>query len=486
MKYGIHLSIFALLCILVIACSVNPVTGKKELSIMSEQQELAAGRNADPAIISQYGLYEDQRLQDFINKKGKEMGAISHRSNLEYNFRILNSSVVNAFAVPGGYVYFTRGIMAHFNNEAEFAGVLGHEIGHVTARHSARQQTSQLLTQVGLIGGMILSKEVRQYGNDAAQLAQLYMLSNSRKHETESDKLGVEYSTKIGYDAHYMGDFFNTLHRLSGGDKGQSIPTFLSTHPDPQDRHGHVHRLADEAQQPGQNYKVNRDAYLNLIDGLVYGEDPREGFAENGRFYHPGLKFQFLLPSQWQMLNTPAQVQMGQKDGEAAMYLGIGSGSTLQEALQKDVTDNKLQVVTSNNKNINGHSALIAQTKLTQQAQDGTTSELSVDLCYIKYGDLIYKFTGVTASQHYGKYQPVFKRTYMSFNKLTDQSKLNRQPEKIKIASVNQNGSLQSAFNRLGVPAKRHEELSVVNGMKLSDQVKAGSKLKILNTYSNK
>src|SRR6476469_8706381 len=138
--------------LLIDACAVNPVTGKKQIVLMSEAQEVAMGQEADPQIIAQYGLYEDKGLQDFINQKGKAMAAISHRPGLNYQFRIVDSEVINAFAVPGGYVYFTRGILAHFNNEAQFTGVLGHEIGHVTARHSAKQQTNAIIGQVGLLG----------------------------------------------------------------------------------------------------------------------------------------------------------------------------------------------------------------------------------------------------------------------------------------------------------------------------------------------
>ncbi|MDH6056225.1 M48 family metalloprotease, partial [Umezakia ovalisporum] len=152
------LSGVALLSLL--ACSRNPVTGKRELILMSQEQEVALGQQSHPSIVATMGLYEDQKLQNFISEKGKAMARISHRPDLPYQFYIVDSPVVNAFAVPGGYVYFTRGIMAHFNNEAEFAGVLGHEIGHITARHSARQQSSQLLTQVGLIGGAILAPDV--------------------------------------------------------------------------------------------------------------------------------------------------------------------------------------------------------------------------------------------------------------------------------------------------------------------------------------
>jgi len=199
---------------LVNTCSRNPVTGKKNISFMSEEREIAIGKQNDPSIVASFGLYGNTKIQSFINTKGQQMAKISHRPHLAYEFKVLDSPVVNAFALPGGYVYFTRGILAHFNNEAEFAGVLGHEIGHVTARHGARQ-----------------------------------------------------YSTKIGYDAHYMADFFQTLSRMQEK-SGQVLPEFLSTHPDPGNRNVRVHKLADEEQAKTNrtNLKVNRDSYLRMID----------------------------------------------------------------------------------------------------------------------------------------------------------------------------------------------------------------------------
>src|SRR5687767_9786873 len=161
---SLHFRVISLsLIFFIAACSVNPVSGKREVSFMSEAQEIQLGAQSDPQIVAQFGLYEDTELQSFINSKGQQMAAISHRPELKWTFRILDSEVVNAFAVPGGYVYFTRGIMGHFNNEAEFAGVLGHEIGHVTARHSAEQYTKSTLANVLLIGGMIVSKEIRAF-----------------------------------------------------------------------------------------------------------------------------------------------------------------------------------------------------------------------------------------------------------------------------------------------------------------------------------
>ena len=196
------------------SCAKNPVTGKRDFMLMSTEQEIAMGQQSDPEIKNYFGLYEDPKLQKFIEEKGQQMAAVSHRKDLKYHFKIVDSPVVNAFAVPGGYVYFTRGIMAHFNNEAEFAGVLGHEIGHITARHSAKQYSNAMLAQIGLAAGMIFSPELAQFGDLASQGVQLLFLKFGRDAESQSDRLGVEYSTKIGYDAQEMAGFFATLDRL--------------------------------------------------------------------------------------------------------------------------------------------------------------------------------------------------------------------------------------------------------------------------------
>ena len=328
-------------------CARNPVTGKRQVVLMSEEQEIAMGKEADPQIVAQFGLYQDQALQAFITEKGKAMAAISHRPNLNYEFKIVDSEVLNAFAVPGGYVYFTRGIMAHFNNEAEFAGVLGHEIGHIAARHSVEQQRNAILGQLGIIAGMIIAPELAQFGEAASQGLGLLFLKFGRDAERESDKLGVEYSSKIGYDAQYMAGFFNVLKRKGEESGSAELPTFLSTHPDPGERNQNVAQLAAEWKQKLNltNPQVNRDAYLKRIEGLIYGEDPKQGYLENNVFYHPELRLQFSIPPQlglskhtaksttciqrWQGVNdidpgTRIVVATGSKYGNAAIQITGG------------------------------------------------------------------------------------------------------------------------------------------------------------------
>ena len=471
-------AVLILAILITVSCAVNPVTGKKELMLLSENQEKALGLESDPGIIASYGLYQDENMQSFINEKGKQMGKISHRPDLDYQFRILDSPVVNAFAVPGGYVYFTRGIMAHFNNEAEFAGVLGHEIGHVTARHSASQYSKQILAQLGLVAGMVVSEDFRQFANIAQTGVGLLFLKFGRDDESQSDQLGVEYSTKIGYDAHEMADFFQTLKRLS--DKsGQQIPTFLSTHPDPADRYNKVHKEAKEwqarPQYTGKNLKVNRDNYLKMIDGLIYGEDPRQGYVENNNFYHPEMLFYYPIPQNWQTVNTPAQVQMAPKDGKAVMILSLSQQKTLREAMQATLEQYQLTQVSSDSRNIGGNSTMTSIADLVNQEQN-TTTRVRVHL--IQYNNLIYQFIGAATLQDFNTYDRYFTRTMEGFRKLTDQSKINVTPEKVMIKAVKRNSTLGQALRDLGTPSDRLSELAILNGMKTSDQVTKGMLIK--------
>lgn len=249
MKKYINICCLVLSFTLINSCARNPVSGKRQVVLMSEAQEIAMGKEADPQIVAQFGLYQDKELQDFITQKGKQMAAISHRPGLAYEFKIVDSEVINAFAVPGGYVYFTRGIMAHFNNEAEFAGVLGHEIGHITARHSVAQQRNAILGQLGLIAGIVIAPELAQFAETASQGLGLLFLKFGRDAERESDKLGVEYSTKIGYDAQQMANFFNTLERKGAESGAAELPNFLSTHPNPGERNATVSKMAAEWKQ---------------------------------------------------------------------------------------------------------------------------------------------------------------------------------------------------------------------------------------------
>lgn len=466
--------------ILLGACSKNPVTGKKQALLMSEEREISLGKQSDPSVVASFGMYPDETLQKFIDTKGQQMAKVSHRPELAFEFKILDSPVVNAFALPGGYVYFTRGILAHFNNEAEFAGVLGHEIGHVTARHGAQQQRNQIFAQVGLIAGVVLAKDVAQFAQQAQQGIQMLLLKNGRDHESQSDELGVLYSTKIGYDSHEMADFFSTLKRLSEKSGAGSIPTFLSTHPDPADRYNEVHRLSDVAQE-GVNkrtLKVNREQYLRMIDGLVYGEDPKQGYVERDVFYHPELKFEFNVPRNWKLQNSPQQVQMAPADGKGMMIFTLAQGASLEAAANQMVQDLQLQVKDRRNGQVNGLSALTIE---SEQTNEQSKQSIRIISTLIKYGELIYVFHGLSSPQDFNNYRSQFNNSMQSFKQLTDQSKINVQPERVKIVTVQQDGTLANALRQAGVATDRFDEFAILNGMQQTDRVTRGTLIKAIS-----
>lgn len=478
MKKYLIISCLSLSFCLINSCARNPVTGKRQVALISESQEIAMGQEADPQIIAQYGLYEDSILQAFINQKGQQMAAVSHRPKLKYTFRIVDSDVINAFAVPGGYVYFTRGIMAYFNNEAEFAGVLGHEIGHITARHSVSQQSKAILTQVGMIGAMIVKPELAQFGEAASQGLGLLFLKFGRDAERQSDDLGVEYSTKIGYDARQMAGFFNTLQRQGEASGAQELPDFLSTHPNPGDRNTAVAKKAAEVQKqtPNAKFIINRNEYLRRIEGLIYGEDPKGGYLENNVFYHPVIKIQFNVPQDWNYQNTPQQVIMAPKDGKAMMFLAQAQGSNLNEAVSATMQAYKLQVVSSRETSVNGLPAVMVEAQ-QQNQQGGVIRTLSY---FIQHNGSIYHMIGAAGAADFNNYSSYFMNTMQSFRNLTDPARINKKAERIRLKTVRQETTLEQALRGFNAPEKRLNELAILNGMALNDKVAAGTMIKLI------
>jgi predicted Zn-dependent protease len=349
----------AVLALVSNSCATNPVTNKSEFMLLSLDDEIAMGKETDPEIIASYGQYEDADLTAYLNAIGKRLGAASHQPKIPYTFKVLDSSVVNAFAVPGGYVYLTRGILAYLNDEAELAGVIGHEVGHIAARHSAQQYSRAQAAQLGLGIGSVLSPTFAKYAGLAEAGISMLFLSFSRENERQADDLGVLYSSKIGFDAHQMANLFVTLERLdpSGGSDG--LPAWFSTHPNPPDRIVAIKKAADEWQKanPKAALAQNRDRYLKQLDGLVFGEDPRRGYVSGQVFYHPELKFQFPVPAGWTVNNTASQVQIYTEDQDAVILLSLTAESTPAAAADAFVSSAEATVISSGAVQVNGMTA---------------------------------------------------------------------------------------------------------------------------------
>jgi predicted Zn-dependent protease len=296
--------------------------------------------------------------QALVRRIGAQMAAKWERPGLPWEFHVLDDAAVNAFAYPGGFIFVTRGLMTHLNSEAELAEVIGHEIGHVTARHSAAQMSQATLAQLGLAGASIFSPQIARYGDLLGTGASLLFLKFGRDDELQADALGFRYSLAQGYDVRESPKVFTTLGRLSGG--AGRVPEWQSTHPDPGNRVQRAEqRIAETPATAFANARVNRPEYLRLLDGMVFGENPRNGFFDRSRFLHPDLRFQLDFPGGWKTSNQPDAVIAVSADHGAQIQLVPGQGTPTQ-ALQGLLQRQGVTVKQSAQTTVNGIPAVIA------------------------------------------------------------------------------------------------------------------------------
>lgn len=469
--------VFVAILVWAISCAVNPVTGKREFMLLTQSDEIALGQQTDQEIVATYGLYEDPQLLGYVSSVGKKLGSLSHRPNLTYQFRILDSPVINAFAVPGGYIYVTRGILSYLNDEAELAGVLGHEIGHVTARHSAAQYSRAQLAQLGLGIGFMVSETFRKYAGLAQFGVGMLFLRFSRDNERQADALGVEYSSKGGWDANHMANFFVTLERLNPGEDRSGLPGWFSTHPNPPDRIAAIKKDAQkwQSQLAGTQFAVNHDQYLQKVDGVLYGEDPRQGYVEGNTFYHPQLKFQFPVPAGWQLNNTPSQVQMFTQQQDAVMLFSLAQEKSPADAANAFVANTKAAVVQSEAVQVSG---LNAQRLIS----DVTTEQgvIRVESYFIQKDNSVFYFHGYTGQAQFANYHSSFSQTMGQFKPLTDPAKINVTPSKLVIKRTTAPATLRSLLQQYGAAADKLEELAIMNEMQLNDTVPANTLIKVV------
>ena len=479
-------SIFSSGCV---SLQTSPVSGNKRVYGYSWSQELEIGKEADSEIIAQYGLYDDEELAAYVDGLGQELLEVSHFNRedtpseykgTDFTFRVLSSSVVNAFALPGGYVYVTRGLLGHLNNEAQLMVVLGHEIGHVAARHASQRAAEQQLGQVAIIGGAVLGQSFGLDGgsilNLSSQTAQLLFLSYSRDDERESDKLGVEYSAMEGYDAAEGGAFFTSLKRISEK-AGVDIPSHLSSHPDPGEREDNIPNMAAGWEEQGYEMdKVNRDGFLNMIDGLMYGENPREGFVQDNMFYHPGIAFEFKVPGGFGVSNQTSAVILYNEAQDAITQFTIDSESASPKASVQAFTGQEgITLVEEGAINVNGFDAY--QAEATAATEDGST--LNIMMSTIDFNGTLFQFLSYTTAEQFSAYKTQFSEIVESLNVLEDESILNIQPVRLKLQRV-QSTSVFSELIPENLPMGIEPlDVAILNQVELTDTIERGTLIKI-------
>ena len=326
-----RLLIISLALSLLAGCAQNPVTGQSDFVMMSEEQEIAIGRQYNEEVIKkQYQVYESKALQDYVNGVGQRLAKQSHRPSLQYRFTVLDSPEINAFALPGGYVYITRGIMAYLNSEAELAAVVGHEIGHVTARHGVRQQSVAQAANIGLTIASIFVPEIgTNIGQNLTNILGGALLSGyGREQELEADRLGAQYLARADYDPQAIISVLRVLKNQElkdaelakqEGREPRRYSGLFATHPDNDTRLKQVVGEADKL-APGAPFE-GRSEFLAATDGLVFNDNSEQGVVRNNRFYHDELGIALQFPETWQVHNLPNALIALSPQGEARLQL---------------------------------------------------------------------------------------------------------------------------------------------------------------------
>ncbi|MEW6750878.1 MAG: M48 family metalloprotease [Candidatus Latescibacterota bacterium] len=473
------------------AISRDPITGERKAFGYTWAQEQELGRQADQQILQQYGAYEDADLQRYVEQLGQRVLAESHLRRPDtpaefrstpFTFRVLDSEIPNAFALPGGYVYVTRGLLAHLNNEAQLAVVLGHEVGHVAARHASERALKQSLGQLGLLGGAILGQEVLggRTGEQILELggaaAQLLFLRFSRDDEREADKLGVEYAARAHYQAGEAAAFFGSLDRLQHT-QGGSIPPWMSTHPEPYSRQERIPELAGGWAATVEMNRVERDGYYEHLKGVVLGQNPRQGFVRDGVFYHPELRFRFDVPGGFALQNTPLQVLMVEANQRAILNFGFAGAkaSAARGAAAAFAKQEGLQVLDSGAARVGRYPAAYVVADVLPQG--GTP--LRVLAYYLEYGGRVLAFVGYSARDAFAQFEAPFLATIRSFAELTDSHILAMQPARVQVVRTPRSAPF-SAFVPQDLPRDQTPEtLAILNQVGLDEVIGEGQPLKL-------
>jgi predicted Zn-dependent protease len=464
---------------------IVPATGERRYLGYTWQQETDIGKQASKEVTSLFGVYGDANLARYVREVGNRVLATSHLRRpgadeqvraTPVTFTVLDSPVINAMALPGGYIYVTRGMLAHLNNEDQLATVIAHEIGHVAARHAARQAWQQQIGQGLLLGGAVLSQSLGLPAGNILNLggmaAQLFLLRYSREDELEADRLGVEYAMAAGYDSREVIGLFQTLDRMQEKE-GQSMPSFLATHPNPGDRIQRIRELTGAARD---SRTANPDTrYLHAVEGLVLGEDPRQGFVQDNVFYHPDLGFRFPIPRGFKAVNQPSQVVMVEGQNRAVLGFTGTAESSAEAAAAKLLSQRGLRVVERGSTRINGFPAVGALAEA--QTQNGQIVTLIT--YFIEYRGKVYQFIGYAPQQLFGSFQSAFLQTIRGFAEIQDSRILARQPVRLTLLRVSRSAPFRELIPRALLAPFTPEEAAILNEVDLNQEISPGKILKI-------
>jgi len=474
MKILLSLILLLTLC----ACSVNPATGKQDFVMMSENQEIAMGKNYHAQVLQQYPLYEDKAIQEYVQKIGDSLSSKSHRPNLFYRFTVLDSPDINAFALPGGYIYINRGLMAYLSSEEELAAVLGHEIGHVTARHSVRQQSqSQLL---GILTAAVDMKTGRSAGN-LMNLASGALLSGyGRDMELEADDLGAQYLFLDGYSTKGMMDVLTVLKdqeiysKELSKKRGQEPVNYhgvFASHPSNDKR---LQGILEEVSNSGKRGTIKETSdYLRMIDGMIFGDSEKAGVRRGSEFFHGDLDLYLKSPVDWEIVNTPNAIIFRAPFGRALL------GVTIDDLNFRETPKEYMSRITKNY--YNGEELLI-------NGYDGYTALVQKGIGDIRRLAIvfrekqIYQFVGYMDDSGYEfrDYDQFFLEIIESLDRLDKRGKEFSRSLKLVNYRIKKGDSYEALAKKSSIPYDAEQQLRLLNGDYPDKPLIVGKEIKLV------
>ena len=473
-----NIALLTLLAAAAAACSINPVSNMPEVTLLTAEQEKKIGEEEAKKVEQEMGLLNDAALKGYVDAIGQRLAKESPRQDVPYQFHVVDMIEPNAFALPGGYVYVTRGLLALVNTEDELAGVVGHEIGHVAARHTVQRVSRQgpfaLITNLvsGITGFFvpIVGDIVGGVGNFAQSLV---FSPYSRSQESQADEVGQEMAAKAGWNPAGLATFLNTLGReealLSDGPRK---PSFFDSHPATPDRVKHTTKHAKDLKVATREpIAPSREAFVAKLDGLIVGQSAANGIVQGPTYQHPDLNLFVQFPASWIIDNTPVQLAAAPKEGGKAIVLRpVAQGDDPLEGVRalekatKTPLESKTRTTT-----INGFRA--AKTQLGD-------SRLSIDLTWIAYGGMIYQFAGIAETKIYDAVRPVFQTVVQSFRPLSPEERNAIREKRLRLVKA-QAGETVEALAARSKSAWKAGQVAVANDLETSDVLKEGQVIKI-------
>ena len=471
---ALALALLAVAAAALVACAINPATGESQLAFFNEAEEIQLGAEVDREFLSNSYTYADPELEAYVESLGRRLAAVSERPDLPWSFRIADDAMVNAFALPGGRIYVTRGLLAHLGREAELAGVLGHEIGHVTARHSVNALSRQLALTVGLIAGLELLETDETAEMVGSLGLGLLFLKFGRNQERQADQLGVRYVRRAGIDPHGVVDALRVLQRVSQAQDGGWFPVWLSTHPDPDNR---WQRLAEEAGlgpgRPAGELVPESDVYLARLDGMVYGPDPRHGALRGSSYVQLRDGFEMTFPKGWKVQREGQTLAAENAAGNALVMLLPQLGESPRDAADAFAGEG-IEVRDSWDETLRGLPARLVRfrAELEEEPWRGMAA-------FVRAQGRVVAVLGLSSVETWDRHGLTVRSSVRSIGRVAQPRRQPSTPDRLRIVTLDRAMNARQIARRYA-PRVEPETLALLNQVEVEEPIPAGRRVKVV------